>query len=84
VLILGFYVWLTKRMSGGAGGLPGGLGGLFGGRYSKPNETETGVTFADVAGQDSAKREVSELVDFLRDPERFQESRSQRCRTAYC
>ncbi len=72
VFILGFYFWLTRRMSGGAGGLPGGLGGLFGGRYSKPSETETGVTFADVAGQDSAKREVSELVEFLRDPERFQ------------
>ncbi len=71
VLILGFYYWLTRRMTGGLGGLPGGMKDLFGGRFSKPAETSTQVTFDDVAGQDAAKREVSELVEFLRDPDRF-------------
>ncbi|MBV1864076.1 MAG: ATP-dependent zinc metalloprotease FtsH [Rhodobacteraceae bacterium] len=71
IAILGFYYWMTRRMSGGMGGLPGGMKDLFGGRFSKPTEQKSRVTFDDVAGQDVAKREVSELVDFLRDPDRF-------------
>ena len=79
VLILAVYFWFQRRMLSqmgggfGAGGLgPGGLGGLFSGRFSKPNESRTRTTFADVAGQDQAKKEVAELVEFLREPERFQ------------
>lgn len=75
VLILGFYYWMTRRMSaggaGGMGGMPGGLKDLLGGRFTKPAKQSRKVTFDDVAGQDAAKREVSELVDFLRDPDRF-------------
>lgn len=77
VVIIGFYIWLTRRMMGGFGGgigrgLPGGMGDFLGGRSSKPTKPTSKVTFADVAGQDEAKREVSELVEFLRDPDRFQ------------
>ena len=75
VLILGIYFWLQRRMFGqlGGGGLDGrGLGGLFSGRFSRPSELKSRTTFADVAGQDQAKKEVSELVEFLREPERFQ------------
>ncbi|MCP4181830.1 MAG: ATP-dependent zinc metalloprotease FtsH [Hyphomicrobiales bacterium] len=72
VLILGFYYWMTRRMSGGLSNMPGGMKDLLGGRFSKPSKQTKRVTFDDVAGQDMAKREVSELVDFLRDPERFQ------------
>jgi len=79
VLILAVYFWLQRRMlvqmggGFGAGGLgPGGLGGLFSGRFSMPSESGTRTTFADVAGQDQAKKEVAELVEFLREPERFQ------------
>ncbi|MDZ4134090.1 MAG: AAA family ATPase, partial [Paracoccaceae bacterium] len=74
ILILAFYYWLSRRMVGGGiggGGLPGGLGDFLGGRSSKPASPDHKVTFADVAGQDQAKREVSELVEFLRDPDRF-------------
>ena len=71
VLIIGFYVWLSRRMRSGMAGLPGGLGELMSGRFMKPADPARKVTFDDVAGQDSAKREVSELVDFLRDPDRF-------------
>jgi cell division protease FtsH len=71
VFILGFYYWISRRMSGGVGGLPKGMKDLLGGRFAKPTEKTTHVTFDDVAGQDAAKREVSELVDFLRDPDRF-------------
>jgi len=74
VLILGFYYWISRRtMKGiGGGGLPGGIGDFLSGKSSKPEKTTTKVTFADVAGQEQAKREVSELVEFLREPERFQ------------
>ncbi|WP_397541314.1 ATP-dependent zinc metalloprotease FtsH [Roseovarius salis] len=74
ILILGFLVWSQRRMSDQLGGGLGSgrLGGLFSGRFSKPTEQATGITFDDVAGQDQAKREVAELVEFLRDPERFQ------------
>ncbi|MCP5074646.1 MAG: ATP-dependent zinc metalloprotease FtsH [Rhodobacteraceae bacterium] len=73
VLILGFYLWLQRRM---LGRFPGGFGDapgkLISGRFSKPSAPTQQITFDDVAGQDQAKREVAELVDFLRDPERFQ------------
>jgi cell division protease FtsH len=74
ILILGFYFWLSRRTMGGGigGGMPGGLGDILSGRASKPTKSDRKVTFADVAGQDEAKREVSELVEFLRDPDRFQ------------
>ncbi|MDJ0639548.1 MAG: ATP-dependent zinc metalloprotease FtsH [Paracoccaceae bacterium] len=73
IVILGVYLWLQRRMmSGGIAGGPRGLaGGLLGGRFSKPSKPARKVTFADVAGQDQAKREVAELVEFLRDPDRF-------------
>lgn len=74
LLIIGLFVWWQRRLTGQLGGGygAGGLGGLFSGRFSKPTEKATGITFADVAGQDQAKKEVAELVEFLREPERFQ------------
>ena len=73
ILIFGFYLWFQRRMMGGVAGGPSGLaGGLLGGRFAKPAKTGQKVTFDDVAGQDQAKREVAELVEFLREPERFQ------------
>ena len=72
ILILGVYFWLQRRMMGDIAGGPGRtLGGLLSGRFSKPSTPARRVTFADVAGQDQAKRDVSELIDFLRDPDRF-------------
>jgi cell division protease FtsH len=74
LVIFGFYFWVTRRLraDGLGGGLPGGLGDILSSRSAKPTKPTQKVTFDDVAGQDAAKREVSELVDFLRDPERFQ------------
>ncbi len=71
LLILGVYFLLQRRMFGQLGG--GGLGGLFSGRYSRPSEQRSQTRFADVAGQDQAKKEIAELVEFLREPERFQQ-----------
>ncbi|MDT8344746.1 MAG: ATP-dependent zinc metalloprotease FtsH [Thermohalobaculum sp.] len=67
LLIIGFYVLMMRRM----GGLPGAGGDILGSKVWRVSGERPDVTFADVAGQDEAKREVAELVDFLRDPERF-------------
>ncbi|WP_240722615.1 ATP-dependent zinc metalloprotease FtsH [Poseidonocella sp. HB161398] len=72
LLIIGLYVWMQRRMMGQLGG-GFGAGALFSGRFSKPAETRTDITFADVAGQEQAKKEVAELVEFLREPARFRE-----------
>ena len=74
LLILGFLIWSQRRLSSQLGGGIGGsgLGNLFSGRFSKPTEESPDLTFDDVAGQDQAKKEVVELVEFLREPERFQ------------
>jgi len=75
VLIIGFWIFLWRRM---AGGMPGGLGRggdltnfLRGGVRKVEGETAPKITFDDVAGQDNAKREVAELIEFLRNPNRY-------------
>ena len=66
-----FSRWMVKRM----GGLPGGMGNAmtFGKSGAKVyvEEKATGVTFADVAGQDEAKDALMEVVDFLHEPEKY-------------
>ncbi|WP_212524323.1 ATP-dependent zinc metalloprotease FtsH [Actibacterium sp. MT2.3-13A] len=72
IVLLGFYLWLQRRMMGSLmGGMGPTRGGLLSGRFAKPQKPARRVTFDDVAGQDQAKREVSELIDFLREPDRF-------------
>ncbi len=74
LLFLGVYWWFWRRsfrnIAGGLDGL-GGAGGILRSPRQEKEATVPKVTFAEVAGQDNAKREVSELVDFLRDPERY-------------
>ncbi|MHC9086546.1 ATP-dependent zinc metalloprotease FtsH [Luteimonas sp. RIT-PG2_3] len=69
LLIIGFWFFMMRQMQQG-----GGKGAMsFGKSRAKLlNEDQTKVTFADVAGCDEAKEEVSELVEFLRDPSKFQ------------
>ena len=63
--------WMVKKM----GGLPGGMGNAmtFGKSGAKVyvEEASTGVSFADVAGQDEAKEALMEVVDFLHEPEKY-------------
>jgi cell division protease FtsH len=74
LLFLGIYWWFWRRtfrnIAGGLDGLGGAGGVLRSPRHEKTIDVPK-VTFKDVAGQDNAKREVSELVDFLRDPDRY-------------
>lgn len=73
LLAFGGLFFLFRRAQGGQGG-PGGLGGPmdFGRSKSKFQEVpETGVTFADVAGADQAKLELQEVVDFLKNPDKY-------------
>ncbi|CAN8288302.1 unnamed protein product [Cochlearia groenlandica] len=67
-------LFLLFRRAGGSPGGPGGLGGPmdFGRSKSKFQEVpETGVSFADVAGADQAKLELQEVVDFLKNPDKY-------------
>ncbi|HUI99962.1 MAG TPA: ATP-dependent zinc metalloprotease FtsH [Usitatibacter sp.] len=68
VIFVAVWAWVARRMGGGAGA------GLMAIGKSKARvyvEKQTGVTFADVAGVDEAKDELLEVLDFLRNPERY-------------
>ena len=69
LLIIGFWFFMMRQMQGG------GKGGAFSFGKSKArliDENSNTITFADVAGCDEAKEEVFELVEFLKDPQKFQ------------
>jgi cell division protease FtsH len=66
IILLLLLFWIFRRMSGSR--TAGALGRAKARRYSPGRET---VTFADVAGIDEAKQELTEIVDFLRDPDKY-------------
>jgi cell division protease FtsH len=69
LLLIGVWIFFMRQMQGG-----GGRGAMSFGKSKARllGEDQIKVTFADVAGCDEAKEDVSELVDFLRDPSKFQ------------
>lgn len=73
VLIIGVWIFLMRRMSGGSGA-PGG-GQIFSIGKSKAKlfdeKTDTRTSFKDVAGLEGAKEEVQEIVEFLKNPEKY-------------
>ena len=71
ILIIAFYVWLFRRaqQAGGMGSALMGIGKSKARRYDE--QTETKVTFDDVAGIDEAENELVEIVDFLKDPDKY-------------
>ena len=73
IVIFGIYFWFWNRMQKNMVGRFGGrdIGDFLAGSARTETKDDRKVTFEDVAGQENAKREVAELIDFLRDPERF-------------
>lgn len=71
LLLIGLYVWFLRRAArqGGMGGAMMGMGRSTARRFD--SEQETKVTFADVAGIDEAENELIEIVDFLKDPQKY-------------
>jgi cell division protease FtsH len=70
ILLIGFFIWLIRRQMGaGGGGILGGFGRATA-RRVQPGERDR-VTFDDVAGIDEAEDELVEVVDFLRNPQRY-------------
>jgi cell division protease FtsH len=69
LLIIGFFVWMNRRAQGQMGGIMS-----IGRSKAKTYTTERPATlFADVAGYEGVKREIAEVVDFLKEPDRFLE-----------
>ncbi len=74
LVLIGLWFFIMRRMSGGGGA--GGAGNVFSVGKSKAQLFEKGanrVTFKDVAGQAAAKQEVQEIVDFLKQPQKYTE-----------
>ena len=74
LIIIIFWIFIMRRMSGGGGGAGGGVFnvGKSQAKLFDKNNTPT-ITFKDVAGQDGAKQEVKEIVDFLKNPRIYTE-----------
>ena len=68
VIMTGALIFIMRRMGG-----PGGLGGVGKSNAKAYMEKSTGVTFADVAGQDEAKESLEEIIDFLHNPGKYTE-----------
>lgn len=69
LLIIGFLIWMSRRSAKMMGGP---LAGMMKGRAKRfEKEAQVSVTFADVAGQRSAKRDLEEIVQFLKEPEKY-------------
>ena len=71
LLLIGVWIYFMRQMQGGGGGGRGAMS--FGKSKARMlSADQVKITFADVAGVEEAKQEVSELVDFLKDPGKFQ------------
>jgi cell division protease FtsH len=69
LLLIGAFVWISRRSAAAAGG---GLFGLGRSRAKRYSEEQPKVTFDDVAGIDEAENELIEIVDFLKNPTKYQ------------
>ncbi|HSD63882.1 MAG TPA: ATP-dependent zinc metalloprotease FtsH [Ignavibacteriaceae bacterium] len=75
ILILGYFFYVRRKLQGQMGNMMGGSGGgIFGvgkSRAKRFRRQKAGVTFDDVAGLESAKQDLREIIDYLKEPEKF-------------
>ncbi len=73
VLLIGFFIFMNRKMMGGGSGGPGGVFnvGKSKAQMFDKNSVKDKVTFADVAGLEGAKQEIEEIVNFLKNPKRY-------------
>lgn len=71
ILIIGVWILFMRRMQGGAGGQRG-IFNFGKSRAKLVSESSTKITFKDVAGADEAKQELEEIIEFLKEPSKFQ------------
>ncbi len=72
LLLIAVWVFFMRQMQGGGGGGRGGPMGFGKSKARMLDQEQNKITFADVAGCDEAKQEVEEMVDFLKDPSKYQ------------
>ena len=74
IVIVAIWIFIMRRMSGGGGGAQGGVFNVGKSQAKLFDKTNTpSITFKDVAGQEGAKQEVKEIVDFLKNPQVYTE-----------
>lgn len=73
ILIIGYFLYIRKKMDGKAGGgmMGGGLFGVGKSRAKKFKGKSSKITFNDVAGLDNAKMDLREIIDYLKEPGKF-------------
>jgi cell division protease FtsH len=72
IILIGLYIFFIRRMQMGGGGGKGGLFSFGKSRAKLLTDSQNKVTFADVAGADEAKYELQEIIEFLKEPTKFQ------------
>lgn len=71
ILFIGFFFWFMSRQMNSAGGMKAFSFGQSKARVTDPNGKDKKITFADVAGNEEAKQEVLDIVDFLKNPKKY-------------
>lgn len=73
VIIVGAWMYLMRRAARQVGGGPGGLFTFGQSKARKYDITRPGVTYKDVAGMDNVKKELAEVIEFMKDPQKFKD-----------